>query len=85
MPKQKHRSTEPSVRVLRVSVVCDLTSLTRASIYNWVAAGRFPAPVRLSVRRVAWREADIVGWLQSRPVAPWATRTAATPSAGAAS
>ncbi|MGZ4998431.1 MAG: helix-turn-helix transcriptional regulator [Methylobacter sp.] len=32
-------------------------------------AGAFPAPLRLSERRIAWRTEDVDNWLNNRPVA----------------
>src|SRR5690554_3046294 len=41
-------------RLLKISEVEQETSLHRATIYRRIAAGNFPAPVKLSERRVAW-------------------------------
>ena len=56
-------------RMLRLPSVLNLTALSRASIYAGVKAGTFPAPVKLSVRAVAWRQADLSRWLASRTAA----------------
>lgn len=52
-------------RVLSIRDVQRLNSLSRASIYRGIAAGTFPAPIRLTPggRRVGWREEDIRAWL----------------------
>ena len=42
--------------------------LSRTSIYEKIAAGTFPKPVKLGARAVAWRESDIEAWLATRPV-----------------
>jgi predicted DNA-binding transcriptional regulator AlpA len=44
-----------------------LIPLSRSSIYAFVARDEFPAPVRISRRRVAWRVGDLRAWLSSRP------------------
>ena len=36
-----------------------------ASIWRWVKAGRFPAPVKLGPNTTAWRVADLRAWLQT--------------------
>lgn len=46
-----------------------LVQLSRSSIYAGVAAGTFPAPVRIGARAVAWRVANVEKWLDARPVA----------------
>jgi prophage regulatory protein len=42
-----------------------ITSLSRSSIYEGVRAGWFPKPLRLSPNRVAWVEAEVLGWIAS--------------------
>lgn len=46
--------------------VSKAVSLSRTTIYRGVRAGTFPAPVRITERRVAWRESDVQAWIQSR-------------------
>jgi prophage regulatory protein len=45
------------------------TGLGRSTIYRLIAAKRFPAPVLLATRAVAWRRADLEEWSQRRPPA----------------
>lgn len=35
------------------------TSLSRSTIYRLVAEGKFPNPVKISARRIGWRESDL--------------------------
>lgn len=53
-------------RLLRLGQVEGCVSLKKSSIYAGVKSGTFPAPVRLSVRAVAWREEDIDRWISER-------------------
>jgi len=46
--------------------VTQVTSCSRTTIYRGVRAGTFPAPIRITERRVAWRESDVQAWIQSR-------------------
>ena len=55
-------------KLLRRPQVQELTSLGRSTIYDWMKRGAFPQPVKLGARAVAWRESDIVAWLESREV-----------------
>jgi len=41
------------------------TSLCRATIYNMIARGEIPAPLKLSPRRVAWPVAEYNAWVAS--------------------
>ena len=42
------------------------TGLSRSTLYDWMAKGEFPQPVKLGARLVAWRESDVTAWLESR-------------------
>lgn len=59
-------STTPT-RLIRRREVQARVGLSRSSIYALMADKRFPAPVRLSERAIAWREEDIEAWISSRP------------------
>lgn len=52
--------------LISASEVRRRTSLSRATIWRRVRAGDFPAPVRLGVSRIAWREADVTNWIETR-------------------
>jgi len=42
------------------------TNPHRATLDRWIRLGVFPAPVRLGLRRLGWRKADIDAWLEGR-------------------
>jgi excisionase family DNA binding protein len=48
---------------LPMKIVIQLTSLSRATIYRRVAAGRFPAPINLGGRRVAFSRDELDRWI----------------------
>lgn len=54
------------IRLLRRREVEARTGLSRSTLYDWMKRGEFPKPVKLGTRIVAWRETDIVAWLESR-------------------
>jgi prophage regulatory protein len=56
-------------RLLRRPAVEAMVGLRRAAIYDLVAKGQFPRPVRIGARAVAWRSTDIAAWISSRPTA----------------
>ena len=53
-------------RLMRRPDVQNVTGLSRSTIYAMMAEGTFPKPVKLGKRAVAWREADVKAWLESR-------------------
>lgn len=50
-------------RLIRLPEVQHRVGLGRSTIYRWMAEGKFPKPVQLGTRAVAWRETDIDRWL----------------------
>lgn len=49
-------------RFLRIADVMATTGLPRSTIYEQMARGRFPKPVHISERLVAWPETEISEW-----------------------
>ena len=52
---------------MRMRAVTRYTGLGRSTIYRLVAQEKFPSPVRLSSRAVAWRRTDLELWSLARP------------------
>lgn len=50
-------------RFLSSKTVEDLTSFSRSTLDRKVAAGEFPAPVKISERRKAYPEAAVQRWM----------------------
>lgn len=53
-------------RLLGWRRVQDITGLSRTTAWRLQRAGSFPAPVRISVNRVAWRESELMAWAAAR-------------------
>ena len=52
--------------ILRRHDVERVTGLPRSTIYDKIAKGEFPRPIKLSMKSVGWRESEITEWLQGR-------------------
>ena len=55
-------------KFLRIAGVIAATGLGRATIYELMAEGKFPRPVKLMVgsKAVGWLESEIVEWQEAR-------------------
>ena len=53
-------------RILRIREVMAVTGLPKSSVYQEIAAGKFPRPVRLSAKCVGWKSSVIQQWIDSR-------------------
>ena len=56
-----------ATRLLRLPAVLERTGLGRSALYDLMAAGRFPRPLQIGARAVAWREDEIEEWIRTRP------------------
>lgn len=54
--------------LIRLPRVQEIIPYSRSQIYNLIAAGEFPAPVKLGARASAWVEQEILAWAESRIV-----------------
>jgi prophage regulatory protein len=53
-------------RILRRPDVERITGLSTSTIYEKIAAGAFPRPIRLGLRAVGWVEEEVQAWLERR-------------------
>lgn len=56
-------------RFLKAKDVSKLTSLSAHTIYLLAHDGEFPRPVKLTQKRIAWRESEVFDWMKSRETA----------------
>ena len=64
-------STEQLDALLRLPVVRSLVGdVTASMIWRWIQTEDFPQPVRLSANVVAWRQSEVVAWIESRQPRP---------------
>jgi prophage regulatory protein len=53
-------------RILRLPDVKTRTGLSRSSIYKFVSAGMFPAPIRIGTRAIGWLDDEVEAWMLAR-------------------
>ena len=51
--------------IIDLSRVTAKTTLGRSTVYAYVKAGKFPAPVRMGTRHVAWIAAEVDAWVEA--------------------
>ena len=57
-------STTGLPQFLSIKEVCTRLCVSKGSIYLWLQAGRFPAPVKLGPNCVRWKVSDIQAWVE---------------------
>ncbi len=58
-------SATPEI-LLRLPEVVRRTGRRRSSIYSDMRAGRFPSPVKIGPRAIAWPESTVERWIAER-------------------
>lgn len=58
--------SQPASRLIRRSVVLQRTGLSRSALYRAIEQGEFPRQVTISTNSVAWLEAEVEAWIQTR-------------------
>jgi len=61
---QSHEATK--MRLIKLKEVTALTSLARATVYKYIAAGTFPKQVSLGANCVAWIEEEVLEWIEAK-------------------
>jgi prophage regulatory protein len=56
-------TSKASPAFYRLRDVMRICALSRSTIYRRVSEGRFPAPIRLGGRAVAWPSAELQAWI----------------------
>tara|TARA_R100000687_G_C6442359_1_gene161187 strand:- start:452 stop:682 length:231 start_codon:yes stop_codon:yes gene_type:complete len=57
---------EEHMRFLRLTEVQERVGLGRTSIYKLIGEGKFPKPVHILGRNVAWVDSEIDEWMMDR-------------------
>ena len=57
--------TSPLIIIKRKQVEAR-TALARSTIYQYVHAGTFPAPIGLGGKSVGWIESEVNNWIEAR-------------------
>lgn len=55
-----------SNRVIKIKEVCELTSLSKTTIYRRINDGSFPKPISLGPQRIAFIEHEVAEWIAAR-------------------
>ncbi|NOJ11286.1 helix-turn-helix transcriptional regulator [Vibrio splendidus] len=53
-------------RLMRLKEVTQITGISRSSLYKYLNEGKFPRPVSLGARSVAWVDHEIQAWITTK-------------------
>lgn len=55
-----------SPALISLNQACELTSLSRTAINRYRSEGRFPQPVPIGFRRIAFVRSEVIAWIEAR-------------------
>lgn len=64
-PIMSHQTT-PETLLPQSAVRTRLGGIGRTTLWSWVRAGDFPAPIRVGAKRIMWRESELQRWIDNR-------------------
>lgn len=50
-------------KLIRLPGVLERIGVKKSTLWNWVKAGKFPQPIKLSERVTVWRSSDVQKWI----------------------
>jgi prophage regulatory protein len=59
-------------RLLTLAVVAELIGFSRVHLMHLSEAGKFPRPIKLGTRRIAFKQSEVSAWIANRERA-WKT------------
>jgi prophage regulatory protein len=59
-PQVNLTAPPPTAALWRLPEVLRNVPVSRATLYAWIEQGRFPKPIKIGPRAVAWRSADVL-------------------------
>lgn len=60
------QNTLPPQGMSRAKDVLKFVPVCRSTLWNMVKDGKFPKPIKLSGKITAWRNADVLAWLEAQ-------------------
>ena len=67
MSSNQDQQTTDRPQLVSLRTTMKLVSASRSSIYRWIHANSFPAPVRIGERAIAFKLSELEKWVESRP------------------
>jgi len=55
-----------ALKIYRIKEVCDITGLSRSSVYKLIRLGLFPSGIKLTHRSSGWSNEQLEDWLRAK-------------------
>ena len=64
--QENHFKQLPPQGMSRASQLLPFVPFSKTTLFEWSKDGRFPAPVKLSPTMTAWRNSEVIAWLEGQ-------------------
>lgn len=64
--QENHYKHLPPQGMSRASQLLPFVPFSKTTLFEWSKDGRFPAPVKLSPTMTAWRNSEVIAWLEGQ-------------------
>lgn len=64
--RDNHLKYLPLQGMSRASQLLPFIPFSKTTLFEWSKDGRFPAPVKLSSTITAWRNSEVIAWLEAQ-------------------
>lgn len=64
--RDNHLKHLPLQGMSRASQLLPFVPFSKTTLFEWSKDGRFPAPVKLSSTITAWRNSEVIAWLEAQ-------------------
>lgn len=64
--RENHHKHLPPQGMSRASQLLPFVPFSKTTLFEWSKDGRFPAPVKLSPTMTAWRNSEVIAWLEGQ-------------------
>jgi prophage regulatory protein len=57
---------EEVIQLIRLTVVLEITGLSKTGLYEAIKAGEFPGQVKINRRSSTWVKSEVLGWVKEK-------------------
>jgi predicted DNA-binding transcriptional regulator AlpA len=65
-PQSPYHAAPHIDRLVSRKEVLGIIGISNATLWRWIKSGRFPTPLKIGARKVAWRTSIVTSWIEAR-------------------
>lgn len=65
-PQMPYQTAMNIDRLVGRKEILAIIGISNATLWRWIKSGRFPSPLKIGARKVAWRTSVVTEWIEMR-------------------